>query len=363
SPLLLIKYVIRTQNARLQKSTSSKCTPSKVALVEDYFTKFVSLYALPNQTAPSVARCLFEDYVLVHGVPEILHSDQGRQFEAEVIQILCQLLGIKKTRTTAYNPKSDGMVERHNRTLINQLAKLLLSHGGEWDTYVKHVAFTYNTTKHATTQFTPFFLMHGREARVPADVLVPANAPDSWGTGSLMDYASVIAERLGSAFSAARLNSAEAQERQKLYYDQGSCHRPYVVGALVWISNPTESRMKLAPHWKGPYRVVQVLVSGGESALTYRLVNALDPMERVQVVHHDRLKPYTLTLPAQAVPTPAAVNSPLGVEASLPQNGDQSQTGEVDNGLCGDLPESQVGRSRRGRLMRPPSYLQDFLRF
>lgn len=46
-----------------------------VLVVEDYFTKFVNLYALPNQTAQSVAQCLFEDYVLVHGLPEVVHSD------------------------------------------------------------------------------------------------------------------------------------------------------------------------------------------------------------------------------------------------------------------------------------------------
>ena len=192
-----------------------------VLVVEDYFTcLFVALYALPNQTAHTVACCLFEDYVSVHGVPEILHSDRGRQFEAEVIQSLCQWLGIKKTRTTAYNPRSDGMVECHNQTLIDQLAKMLLSHGGEWDTYVKQAAFAYNTSKHASTRFTPFYLMHGREARVPADVLVPASAQDARGTGSQMDYASTIAERLESAFSTARLNSAEAHERQKLSYNK-----------------------------------------------------------------------------------------------------------------------------------------------
>lgn len=242
-----------------------------ILVVEDYFTKFVALYALPNQTALTVARCLFEDNVLMHGVPEILHSDQGRQFEAEVIQSLCGWLGIRKTRTTAYNPKSDGMVERHNQTLIDQLAKMLLSHGGEWDTYMKQVAFAYNTSQHATTRFTPFYLLHGHghEARVPADVLVPTGALDFRGTGAAAEYAGAIAERLEVAFSTARPNSAEAHERQKLYYNEGSCHRPFDVDALVWLNNPTESRMKLAPHWKGPYRVMQVLVSEGESALTY----------------------------------------------------------------------------------------------
>ena len=47
---------------------------------------FVNLYALPNQTAQSVTQCLFDDYVLVHGSPEAVHSDQGWQFEAEIVQ-------------------------------------------------------------------------------------------------------------------------------------------------------------------------------------------------------------------------------------------------------------------------------------
>ena len=156
-----------------------------VLVVADYFTKYVEIYALPDQTARTVARCLFDDFVLRHGVPEVLHTDQGRQFEAEVIQRLCQMLGIKKTRTTAYNPKSDGMVERHNRTLIDQLAKILLSHGGEWDMYVKHVSFAYNTSRHNSTRFTPFFLLRGFEARVPADVLVPSGFRNFQTAGSV----------------------------------------------------------------------------------------------------------------------------------------------------------------------------------
>ncbi|KAF7686941.1 hypothetical protein C0J45_22406 [Silurus meridionalis] len=56
-----------------------------VLVIEDYLTKFVNLYALPNQSVQTVAQCLFKDYVLLHGVPGTLHSDQGRQFEAEVV--------------------------------------------------------------------------------------------------------------------------------------------------------------------------------------------------------------------------------------------------------------------------------------
>ncbi len=72
----------------------------------------------------------------------------------------------------------------------------------------------------------------------------------------------------------------------------------------MWLDNPTE----LGPHWKGPYRVVQVQV-----ILTYCIVNPLNPLESAQVVLHDRLKRYTLPLPSQTVPDglPSVPASPV----------------------------------------------------
>ena len=64
------------------------------------------------------------------------------QFESDMVKHLCRLLGVK-THTTPYNPKSDGMVERFNRTLIDQLAKTFLSCEVEWDSFLLQVAFAY----------------------------------------------------------------------------------------------------------------------------------------------------------------------------------------------------------------------------
>ena len=64
-----------------------------VLVVEDYFTKFVNLYAIPDQNATTVAECLFK-YILEHGVMETLHTDMGRQFESDVIRFLCGRLGV-----------------------------------------------------------------------------------------------------------------------------------------------------------------------------------------------------------------------------------------------------------------------------
>uniref|UniRef100_A0AAV2MQ11 Reverse transcriptase n=1 Tax=Knipowitschia caucasica TaxID=637954 RepID=A0AAV2MQ11_KNICA len=111
------------------------------------------------------------------------------------------------------------------------------------------------------------------------------------------------------------------------------------------LNNPTESRTKLAPHWRGPYQVVQVFSSGGEPALTYDIINPLDTQERSQVVHHDRLKPYTLPLPARSPASRVVASDPFlhGGEASL------------------EPALAQPQQSRSGRLVKAPSHLKDFL--
>lgn len=340
-----------------------------VLVVEDYFTKYVNLYPLPNQSAQTVAQCLFEDYVLLHGVPGTLHSDQGRQFEAEVVQILCRLLSIKKTRTTPYRPQSDGMIERFNRTLIDQLAKTLLTYGGEWDEYVKHVAFAYNTTTHSSTRFTPFFLTHGREARVPADVLLPTRVLDSQMSVSHTEFVTSLLTKLDSAFSGARMHSEAAHDHQKLYHDVGLRHQPYRVGAMVWLHNPVESRMKLAPHWKGPYEVVQVMDSCGEVGLTYRIVNPLDIGEKAQVVHYNRLRPYTLPVSSMSptrslspVPDLRHVSIPLGSRVSREAQSafPQTDTTSVSDLQC-SVKESGPSVSGTGRIRQLPGHLKEYV--
>lgn len=85
-------------------------------------------------------------------------------------------------------------------------------------------------------------------------------------------------------------------------------------------------------------------------------------MERAQVVHHDKLKPYTLPLPTKTVPnTPTVPMSPPVVRAS--PDLDCLGGGVMDYGLCGDSPGPISGQSRRGRVVRPPLHFQDFVMF
>lgn len=93
-----------------------------ILVVGDYFIKWMEAYALPDQEATTVAQKLVDEFFCRFSVPEQLHSDQGKQFESKLISATCQLLQVKKSRTTPYHPQSDGLIERFNRTLTNMLA-------------------------------------------------------------------------------------------------------------------------------------------------------------------------------------------------------------------------------------------------
>lgn len=91
-------------------------------------------------------------------------------------------------------------------------------------------------------------------------------------TGSHADFVSSLLEKLGSAFSSARMHSEATHERQKMYHDEGVHHQPYGVGVMVWLDNPVESCIKLAPYWKGPNKIVKVMDLCGELIPTYTIL-------------------------------------------------------------------------------------------
>ena len=95
--------------------TTPKSNRHVLAMV-DCFSRWTEACPLPDKTALSVADAFLQHTVCRFGMPSVIHSDQGREFENKLMQELCLLCGAHKTQTTPYHPKSDGMVERFNRT-------------------------------------------------------------------------------------------------------------------------------------------------------------------------------------------------------------------------------------------------------
>ena len=132
-----------------------------ILVVSDYFSKWVEAYGIANQEASTIAQTLVDEFFCRFSPPRQLHSDQGRQFESQVIAQICKLLGIVKSRTSLYHPQSDGQVERFNRTFLNKLATSAKDHPWSWEHHLRKVCFAYNTSVHPTTGFTPSICFWG----------------------------------------------------------------------------------------------------------------------------------------------------------------------------------------------------------
>ena len=93
-----------------------------------------------------MADAFFQHVVWHFGMPSVIHSDQGREFENKVMQELCLLCGAHKTRTTPYHPESDGLVERFNRTLLMMLAMFVDENKDDWDDLLPAVMMAYRSS-------------------------------------------------------------------------------------------------------------------------------------------------------------------------------------------------------------------------
>ncbi|KRZ50437.1 Retrovirus-related Pol polyprotein from transposon [Trichinella nativa] len=221
----------------------------------DYFSKWPEVFPLPDAEADTVATALVNGIFCRYAAPETLHSDQGRNFEAGVIAEVCRLLGIAKTRTTAYHPQSDGLVERMNRTLIDMLAKVSIDQPEDWDVHLDRVLLAYRSSVHHTTGATPCRIIFGRELRLPVDVVY--GLPQGMQAETTEVYVQRLRQELEQVFDTVRAKAKLEQRRQKLWRDKKARGHAYEPGDQVWFQVPVKT--KLGAHWEGPYLVQKKL--------------------------------------------------------------------------------------------------------
>ena len=146
---------------------------------QDYFYKWIEVYAMPDKAALSVAKCLVK-FMARYGQVEKLHSDQGQEFQANMSKHLFELWRVHEKYTTPYTPWSDGLVERANRTIQHLLKVYCEEHIDVWDEYIWCIMHAYNSTVQISTGCTPFILMHSRcqNPDLPLDILYTSRRPD-----------------------------------------------------------------------------------------------------------------------------------------------------------------------------------------
>ena len=121
-----------------------------ILVTTDHFTKWVEAYAMANQEATTIAFC-FEHFINTFCYPDIIITDQGRNFESSLIKEMCVRLKIDKRTTSAYHPQCNGQTERFNRTMNSILAQYVAQNQSDWDRRLPSVHFAYRTSIHYST--------------------------------------------------------------------------------------------------------------------------------------------------------------------------------------------------------------------
>lgn len=188
-----------------------------ILVLTDHFIKYAVAIPTRNQKAQTVAKCLWENFLVHYGFPEKLLSDQGPDFESRTIKELCSIAGIQKVRTTPYHPRGNP-VERFNRTLLQMLGTLENKDKSHWREFVKPLVHAYNCTRNDVTGFSPYELMFGRQPRLPVDLAF--GLPVSSQPKSHSQYVHDLKGRLEESYRVATENASKTAERNKHRFDK-----------------------------------------------------------------------------------------------------------------------------------------------
>jgi len=109
--------------------------------------------------------------------PLQIHTDQWRNFESALFKEMCILTEVSKSRTTPFHPRSDGLTERANRTLLQMLRVTCEGNPTSWLSKLPTVLSAYRATRHKATVVTPNMAMLGRETMLPCSLI--AAPPDN----------------------------------------------------------------------------------------------------------------------------------------------------------------------------------------
>ncbi|XP_060085269.1 uncharacterized protein LOC132564648 [Ylistrum balloti] len=197
----------------------SKGGIGNILVITDHFTRYAQAIPTRNQTAKTTAEAIFNNFIVHYGIPQKVHTDQGTNFESDMMKELCSILGMERSRTTPYHPMGNGTTERFNRTWLNMLRTLEESEKCDWARHISSLVHAYNCTRHDSTGLSPFQLMFGREPRLPVDIAYGVDRNND-STTSLSDYVDNLKTRLEESYKLASSFAYKAKDRQKAQYDK-----------------------------------------------------------------------------------------------------------------------------------------------
>ena len=189
-----------------------------ILVITDHFSKFAEAVSCSHDEydANTTSRLLLQKWFARHGTLTRMQSDNAHNLK--ISNEFMKSSQITKVTSTAGHPRTQGLVERQNRTLLTLLRDFCSRRMRDWDKHLDEVLGAYNSTRHATTGFSPYMLTRGLEKTIPLTYLYPGFATQSFPTHAA--YVAHVLNRQQEIHDLVRRNTHQAQLRQKLKYDR-----------------------------------------------------------------------------------------------------------------------------------------------
>ena len=269
-----------------------------VYTVVDRLSKYV--YFMPctaSVTADDLAQLFLANVVCKHGMPKRIISDRDPRFTSRFWTQLFNSLGCRQALSTAYHPETDGQSERFHRSVEQVLRCYVSATQTDWDHFLPFCQFALNSTRSATTGFSPAVVVFGREPTLPMEHDVRAV------TDGQVESVAHRLERMTLVNHTVRAAVTKASEYMAQYANCSRRALSYAVGDYVWLSSehlalPRQLSRKLAAKFVGPYAITQVV-----NPVAYCL--AVPSTWHIHdVFHSSQLKPAVGFTPGAAFDTP-----------------------------------------------------------
>ena len=211
----------------------------------DYCTGWGESYAIPSKASNEVWKKLTRDFFPRHSYPDIMVSDLGAEFNAQTLKDYLAQVGVEHRTTSAYNPASNGKVERFNRVFKALLRKLINNQRCTWEDQLGPALMAYNNSVSSVTGHTPYFLHYGRRARLPLTRLMHTDRP-------LDDRLNDVAHALQTA---AQLTAESRHHNRERLAKQANCGE-FKVGQSVVIRAPEP--LSMTSQWDPQWEIISI---------------------------------------------------------------------------------------------------------
>ena len=259
-----------------------------VLLMVDAASRWVEGASLTDQTATTVARAFYENFITRYSAPRSIVSDRGSNVMSQVIKELCTLFNIKHPKTTPYHAQSNSQVERTIQSLSQAMRSFVDQEQENWSEILPSVLMGLRfQTNPQTTGFSPYEIVFGRKPVLPIDAqLIPTE--DSPVISA--EYVKGLQDRLNLVREIAKTNTMASLQRGKVYHDKKSKTPQYQQGDLVLIKRKRRYvglSDKLLPHYERPCYIAHCYDNH-----TYQLVDNITNRALPTRIHHNLLRPY-----------------------------------------------------------------------